>query len=54
MTRMRHCLARVALQLKMGDTVYQLPREYNSVFSKVVGYEYTADFQNVQGQFRST
>ncbi|KAE8741211.1 hypothetical protein FOCC_FOCC013290 [Frankliniella occidentalis] len=28
MTRMRHCLARVALQLKLGDTVYQLP-QYN-------------------------
>lgn len=27
MTRKRHCLARVAIQLKLGDDVFQLPRK---------------------------
>ncbi|KAK3917387.1 Putative phosphoenolpyruvate synthase [Frankliniella fusca] len=34
MTRMRHCLARVALQLKMGDSVYQLPQMPDSLMSR--------------------
>ncbi|XP_052128708.1 putative phosphoenolpyruvate synthase isoform X2 [Frankliniella occidentalis] len=34
MTRMRHCLARVALQLKLGDTVYQLPQMPDSLMSR--------------------
>ncbi|KAJ1521432.1 hypothetical protein ONE63_003103 [Megalurothrips usitatus] len=37
LTRMRHCLARVALQLKVGDDVYQLPQMPDSLMSRTGG-----------------